>query len=229
MRRAVAVAESLMFFLMAVGCQAQASRGRCVIRDADSVVHIKGKHLNSLEIVRRDSDPKALLLVTGGDDAATQKRQAAIQVDLNTGEQVEDWVPYELSPLGYKRFASGPPLSPLHPLLASKTLHFEYMGRRTSIPLPNRNADGDWSLVRQDHFTGTRRIAYDSHALVDQDFTNYTWLVGIEEHVQIEPDGDRIVCLCTDGRGSWLGVFSKTKLDAARTAQRNTNASRSPR
>ena len=63
---------------------------------------------------------------------------------------------------------------------------------------------------------GKAVIAYGEAApLVEQDFVDLTSPESVDAFIQIEPDGDRIVCMCTDDRGTWLGIYSKKKLEAS--------------
>ena len=54
---------------------------------------------------------------------------------------------------------------------------------------------------------------FGDHVLVEQDIENYTPRMPIEMYVAVEPDGDRVVCMCRD-TDTWLGVFSRKKLES---------------
>ena len=115
---------------------------------------------------------------------------------------------------GYTFFERGS-TSLKHALFASKTIRYEYLGRTVGLRFPNRNYDGRWAIASEKKFTGTRRLMYGNRPLLQQEFSGWTFMDdGVERAVSIEPDGDRIVCACYDAKGTWLALFSKSKLEA---------------
>jgi hypothetical protein len=204
-----------LFALTPIACRGEAIRDDCRFHQPLQVVQLPAKYYEGLNIARRDAEPETLLYLTGG-LSEDNKTQEAMRVFTGSRQFELEWIPYELEPVGYKRFASE---YPAHALIQTSKIHFEYLGEKSQVITPISDIDGRLRFENREHFTGTRRLMYGSHPLLEQNLTNWTNLLRVAKFVQIEPDGDRIVLFCSDATGAKLAVFSRSQLDRDQNAE----------
>lgn len=177
-------------------------------------------------LVSRHSDPNALILITGISEPRTAPR-AALRIDVISGRQTIDKVPAadqsgrQPNPPGYTSFILDPGLiqdPSAHSLVRSGTLRVDFRGRNLPNPaivVPEEMArDKSLKLGRRNNYTGTFSVMFGQRKLFEQELVNYDYIPNLKKFVAIEPDGDRLVCLCNDDRGSWLAVFHRSTLVA---------------
>ena len=204
-----------LFAIHPIACRGEALRGDCRFNGPLKVVQLPAEYYEGLNIARRDAEPETLLYVTGG-LSEDKKTQEVMRVFTGTRQFELEWIPYEAEPAGYKRFASE---NPSHPMIQNSKIRFEYLGEKNEVVVPMSDIDGRLRFENRSHFTGTRRLMYGNHALLEQDLTNWTDLGRVATFVQIEPDGDRIVVACSDKSGAKLAVFSRSQLDREEKAE----------
>jgi len=204
----------VLLIMLAGGCSRRSRFGQCVFKAPDKLIKLDiPAPPGVIEIAKRHGDRDALLFLTDAHDE--QHRIDAIRIDLRTGRQSADSMTYDAdgrtpSP-GYVQFHSA---FSLDPLFVTKTIRFAYAGRTGKIFYPARSMEGRWSIESDERFSGTRKIMLGDRVLVEQAIGNYTPHMPIDSYVAIEPDGDRVVCLCSD-TDNWLGIFSRKKLQSA--------------
>jgi len=205
--------------LLIADCSREYRFGRCIFERPDKLINLKTREPRPLLLIaRKNADRNALLFLTDPDDE--HRRIGAIRIDLRTGLQSADSMTYDADgrtpSAGYVQFKSA---YSSHPLFATNTIRFAYTGRTGKIWYPERSIDGRWSIESDERFTGTRRIMFGNRVLVNQAVTNFTPKMPVDWYVAIEPDGDRVVCLCED-TDVWLGIFSRKKLESAQGSRK---------
>jgi hypothetical protein len=195
--------------LIPIACRGEAVSGECEFRRPLQVVKLPSLSYAGVYVARRDTEPEMLLYATGR-LSEDEKTQEVVRIFTEIRQFEREWIPYQATPPGYQWFASR---YPTHPLIQSSKIRFEYLGQKSEVLLPISDIDGRLRFENRSHFTGTRRIMYGNGLLLQQGLTNWTDIVSVGTFVQIEPDGDRIVLMCTDSSGTYLGVFSRVELD----------------
>lgn len=208
--------------MMLAGCSREMQRGECRFHDPDRllVINPQNRITDHLSLARRVGEPNALYLMTG--PASMDGTVAnAIRIDVVTGAETEETISGISQtgggmPPGWVLFLSDEPISSTAPpLIRRRVLRVDFKGTKTTSPAIGRYfGDSRARVFRKELFTGTRRIVFGQKVLVEQDLTRYDHIPGIIHQAAIEPDGDRIACLCVD-TATRIGIFTRSRLEAA--------------
>lgn len=218
MNRSVAFLAAAVTAISTAACAQEHHRSDCRFLRPQMLMKLEG-HLAALEVHRRNSDPDALFILDYTDLNEEKTQVGATKIELPSRKMSREYLPYDGTgrswpPRGYTPFVSGEAPAEQHPLIRSHKLRYEYLGRTGTRRFPVYS-EGTWSIGKEERFTGTRRLIYGTRPLLEQDFVNAAYMGDLHDTVQIEPDGDRLVCMCYDGRaGSWIAIFSMKKLEA---------------
>ena len=206
-------AFAILVALAVVRCQPEVAIGECRFSGAERVVTL-GNRIVSLDtpVARAGEPSNEVLLLTGG---ASETQRDVLRLDLTTGALSNATMPYDGSGRswphpGYTMFA-GSILSPVHPLVQRGLIRAVFEGR-TFTRKRLAVSDGKFTTIDEPLFTGTRKVLAGRRVMVEQRLKNYPAGDQALEGVHIEPDGDRIVCLCNDSTGTHAAMFSQAKL-----------------
>lgn len=211
-RQLFAFASFVTVMLSSATCAQEGGLGDCRFIKAEAEVEL-GYRMAPLVVLRSDGDPDVLLFLDG-ENSEDGTKMSATRVELRTDRKNKEWLPAEQSPRGYTAFQGGEFSHDSISMITSGKLHFEYLGTSGTRQFPQWR-EGKWTLDKEKVFTGTRRTMYGTRPLLEQEFRKFELFGDVGDDVQIEADGDRIVCLCRQkGTLQRIGIFSKKKLDA---------------
>lgn len=206
--------------LLFSSCSRGMEHGECRFHAPDQLISVTSRIEDTLTFAKRRDDPNALYLIYG---AASMDGtvMAAIRVDLVTGAQSEETFPGWSqtgggAPEGWVEFASDEPISrTAHPLIRQRVLRVEFKGTKTTTPAIGRDfGESRTRIGSNERYNGTRRIVFGSRVLLEQDLRRYDHVPSIMHTAAVEPDGDRIACVCAD-TATRVGIFHRSRLGAA--------------
>ena len=225
------LALSLLILLAAASCAQELQRGPCRFHGAERVLKLRWYTVADPALMRRDGDPNAVLLVLASAEDHLRGRIDAIRIDLETGAETETSVPYVKQPdgtfatPGHRRIAT--PEHPQSPeaqsFVRDGTLRVELDGHKVSFPAVGPGfANKKIRVVEKERYTGTHRVIYGRQPILEQQLIRYDHVPSLASRIAIDPDGDRMACMCTDD-ATWLAVFRRSALErASRGAQPST-------
>ncbi len=209
----------LLCCLMSVNtaCTSEARLGPCRFLQADVTVKLE-EDLMFLDVVKHATEQDAIYVLDYGDVDHAARTMSAARIDARTGQmtkaslRIDD---YNRLIDDFKDFEPDRQFGKSYPMFRTGFLRYDYVGRRWRHKFFQRSLEGKWSIEDEPRFTGTRRLLYGTRLLLEQEIVDGRELGEAYEHVQIEPNGDRIVAMCSEPAYTWIGVFSRSKLDAA--------------
>lgn len=207
----------LTLTISTTACRAEASLGECRIMNPEAFVAVESLGA-AMEILRPQGAPD-ILVYWGGELGEENTELTVTEIDFRTGRTRAAVIHHGRSdpwpPPGYVAFIGDEPVGREHALVRSGRLRYELLGKTDTKDRP-RFSEGQPMMEKRQFFTGARRMMYGTRPLLEQSFVNSEYMSPIERDAAIEPDGDRIVCKCVDGKTfqTRVALFSRKKLEA---------------